>query len=432
MKILLKNGEVVSSDGVEEVDVLIEDGKIVEILKRGEFEGEAEEIDCLGKMVLPGFIDAHVHFRDFEQAYKEDWTSGSRAAVAGGVTTVLDMPNNSPPIITFDDLENKRKHINGKTYCNYGLYMGANGSNIEDIKKVKNVPAVKIYCAHSTGKMGVSGSAIEQVFKETDKRIVVHAEDEEIVSANTKKYLKENSDVHVHSKIRSVEAAVSEVKKVCALSDKYSNALHIAHVSTEAELEVIAQHDGVTCEVAPHHLIISEDDYEYYGNYIRVNPPVRSRQEVFSLWKAVKMGMVDIIATDHATHTPEEKERPYNEAPSGIPEVETTLPIMMNMVNDEAFYIEEVVAMCCERPAKIFGIENKGKIEVGYDADIVVVDMEEERKLENENLFTKCGWSPYSGSSFKGWPVMTFVNGQMVFKDGKIVGKPQGQEAKFI
>jgi len=432
-KILLKNGTLVSSEGSFEKDLLIENGKIV---KSGNVGG-ARVIDCKGKMILPGLIDVHVHFREPGANYKEDWTTGSSAAVAGGVTTVCDMPNNTPPTTSVENLEKKRALIKGRSYCNYGLYIGYDGKNLNEIKKAKNIAGVKVYVANSTGNMGVSNEALKKLFKEFEGRIVTHAEDEGMIEKNSKEFLAEfenrEIDPAVHSKIRSVESAESAVKLVCGLAKKSKAKLHVAHVSCDAEVEVIAKHKkfGVTCEVAPHHLLLSDDDYSICKNFIKVNPPVRSRLDVFSMWKNLKFGVIDMIATDHAPHTIEEKEQSYEKAPSGVPELDTLLPIFLNTVNDEGMTIEELVGYLCEKPAQIFGIKNKGFLKEGYDADIVVVDMDIEKKVERANLFSKCGWSPYEGSNFKGWPVMTFVGGELVFEEGKIVGEKVGREVEF-
>lgn len=435
-KILFKGGEVVFSEGVQVMDVLIEGEKIVKIAEKIEDE-QAEVIDCSEKVLMPGFIDAHVHFREPGHSYKEDWDTGSRAAVSGGVTTVLDMPNNNPPIFTAEDLDAKRKLIGGRTFVDYGLYMGCSGENIEEIKKVSNVPGVKIYVANSTGNLGVGIDAVREVCEKTDRLVVVHSEDEECIARHRKQVEKEyeGGDLppEAHSKIRHPECALMVVKKVCELAEEFDNHLHIAHVSTAEEVEAVNQNreHGISCEVTPHHLLLSDKDYEHFGNFIRVNPPIRDGQNVFSLWKSLQNGEIDIVATDHAPHTIDEKEKVYDICPSGIPEVETTILVMLQAVNDDALTLEKVVEICCEKPADIFGIKNKGKIVEGYDADLVLVDMEKEQKLIRENLFTKCGWSPYEGQNFKGWPVKTYVRGQLVFDEGEIVGQPEGREADF-
>lgn len=433
-KILLKDGQVGCGLGVYDAHVLIEGGKIVDIYDWDKTPEADEVIDCKGKLILPGLIDAHVHFREPGHAYKEDWGTGSSAAVAGGVTTVLDMPNNHPPVVSVKDLEAKRKLIAGRSYCNYGLYIGFNGKNIDEVN-ASDAVAVKFYACDSTGDMGVKDEkAVAELFEKSNKLIVVHAEDANCVAENNEQYLAEFGDREVdpavHSKIRSAKCAAIAVRKVCELAKTYGSKLHIAHLSTEGELEIVNEYENVTCEVAPHHLLLCDDDYETLGNFLRVNPPARSREDIFALWKGLKFGEIDIIATDHAPHTIVEKEQDYLKAPSGIPELDTLGPILFNTVNDEGLQVAEVVKLCCEKPAEIFGLKGKGQIEPGFDADIVVVDMDLEKEVLRDELFTKCGWSPYEGMNLKGWPVMTFVGGELVFKDGKIIGKPAGEEIR--
>ncbi|MCX6735406.1 MAG: dihydroorotase [Candidatus Peregrinibacteria bacterium] len=455
-KILLKNGQVGCALGVYDADVLIEDGKIVNTFDWGQKHEVDETIDCKGKIILPGLIDVHVHLREPGQKYKEDWTTGTKAAVAGGVTTICDMPNNVPPILTVKDLEEKRKLVAKKAYCNYGLYMGFDGKNISEINKAENIPAVKVYVANSTGNMGVGTETIAELFKKCNKFIVAHAEDEGMIKEKALEYLAEYGaridddgklivpkeaviDPSVHSKIRSADCAVSAVKFLCELAKENGKRLHVAHVSSDQELTMLLEYQNldeagqprITCEVAPHHLLLSDDDYATFGNLIKVNPPVRSKMDLFTMWKALKFGEVHIIATDHAPHTLVEKEQEYMDVPSGIPELDTLLPILLNAVNDGGLEMKEVVKLCCESPAKIFGMKNKGQVEAGFDADLVVVDMEKMFEVKNEKLFTKCKWSPYAGSTFKGCPIMTFVNGELVYKNGKIVGKKVGKEVEF-
>jgi len=434
-KILLKDGQVGCALGVYDAHVLIEGGKIVDTYDWDKTPEADEIIDCKGKLILPGLIDAHVHLREPGHAYKEDWETGSSAAVAGGVTTVLDMPNNKPPVVSVADLEAKRKLIKGRSYCNYGLYIGFDGKNLHEVN-ASDAVAVKFYACDSTGDMGVTDSKeVEELFEKSNKLIVVHAEDASCLEEKSKLYLAEfeggEVDPAVHSKIRGPECAIKAVKAVCDLAKKHGSRLHIAHLSTEGELDIVNEHKDVTCEVAPHHLLLCDDDYETLGNFLRVNPPVRNRTDIFALWKGLKFGEIDIIATDHAPHTIEEKEQPYLKVPSGVPELDTLGPILFNAINDEGLEVAEVVKLCCEGPARIFGLKGKGQIEPGFDADLVVVDMEKEGVVKREALFSKCGWSPYEGMHFKGWPLMTFVNGELVFKNGKIVGKKLGKEVEI-
>lgn len=437
---ILRNGQVVSSEGVIEADVLIENGKIKKVMKWGGKEPiGVKEIDCKGKMIFPGFIDVHVHFREPGAEYKEDWITGSSAAVSSGVTTVCDMPNTPVPTVSARALEEKRALVGGRSYVNYGFYFGYNGKNIDEINGCENVAGVKVYVANSTGDMGVGTANLEDLFRGTDKRIVLHCEDEAMIKKRMEYVLKEfkgredEISPSIHSEIRSPECAFSSVRYVCELVKKCKRPVHIAHLSTEEELNLVCEYRkyGVTCEVAPHHLLLSDDDYEDLGNLIKVNPPVRSRADLFALWKGLKAGDVDIIATDHAPHTLDEKDQRYLDAPAGIPEEDTLGAWLLNTINDEGFSFEEVARFCCERPAELFGMKGKGHVKEGYDADIVVADMDLKKKVEAKDLFTKCSWSPYEDFTFEGWPVMTFVGGEMVFESGKVKGKPRGKEVNF-
>jgi dihydroorotase len=437
-RFLLKNGEVFSGNGGVYKNILISDEKIVGVFDRDyKVNGEHEVIDCMGKIILPGLIDPHVHFRDPGYTYKEDFTSGSLSAVCGGVTTVFDMPNTNPPTISVKALNDKRKLIEGRSYANYAFYIGYDGKNIDEVNSAENIAGVKVYVANSTGNMGVLSGALEGLFEKSNKLIVVHAEDEECIFKNSEKILPSfdgyEIDPAVHSSIRSPEAAFIAVQFVCELAKKYGTRLHVAHVSTEKEVNVIEEYKshGVTCEVTPHHLHLTEDDYREWKNFIKVNPPIRGREDVFALWKALKSGVIDIIDTDHAPHSVEEKGGKYLDVPSGIPGVEFLLPLFLNVVDSEGITIGELVRFCCENPAKVFGVKNKGYIIEGYDADLVVVDMNLEKTIDRSHVLSKAGWSPYEGLKLKGWPVMTFVNGHLVFKNGEIVSKPQGKEVVF-
>lgn len=427
-----------TSSGSYDANILLDDDKIQGVYDFDDYPQSDIVIDCEGKLIFPGLIDVHVHMRDPGHTHKEDFETGSASAVAGGVTTVLDMPNNNPPILNSADLHAKRELIKNRAYCNYGFYIGFDGKNLDGIISSDAV-AVKFFTSHSTGDMGVENTkAVENLFKYSKKLIVVHAEDHATIKENFDLYFGSSADKEqnlgkpfLHSKIRSSEAASKAVRYVCELSKKFGSKLHIAHVSTEQELEVLKEYPQVTCEVSPHHLFLCDDDYSGSGNLLKINPPLRSRLDVFALWKAIKFGEIDIFATDHAPHTLEEKEQDYLSSPSGAPELDTFGPLLFNSVNDEGLTIEEIVKLCCETPAKIFNLKNKGKIEAGFDADLIVVDMDLEKKVERKNLFTKCGWSPYENMTLKGWPVKTFVNGKLVFEDGKLLGEKVGKECVY-
>lgn len=428
--VVLKNGFVVTSERVEKADVVIKGGKIVEVTKN--YSGTGEINDVSGKYVLPGLIDVHVHFREPGNENKEDFATGSKAAIAGGVTTVLDMPNNKPPITTFALLKKKRKLANGKFYCNYGFYFGCSDKTLGEIYKVENVPGLKVYMGSSTGNLLVSDKeSLERIFS-AGKLVVVHAEDERIIHHNLAQY-QDAQGPEKHGLIRNAEVEFSAIRYALHLAKKYNTRLHIAHVSAKDSLKEIRKFksDRISVEVTPHHLFLTEKDYFAQGHYVKVNPPLRYEEDKLALWKAISSGIIDIVATDHAPHLREEKEFGYDQAPSGVPGLETVLPLLLNSVNDMKLNLIDIIHLTSYNPAKLFGIANKGEITKGFDADLVVVDMNVEKEVRNEHLYTKCGWSPFHGWRLKGWPVMTILSGVVAMQDGKIIGEARGREVEI-
>jgi len=415
-KLLLKNGTVVSSKGKKKADVLVEGGKIMKVAA-SITDKDAKIIDCEGKFIIPGVIDTHVHLREPGGTHKEDFVTGSSAALKGGVTTVLDMPNNNPPIDTASRLADKYKLAEGRMKCNYKFFIVATGNNLSEIKKAKNACGVKLFMGKSTGGLVVGDDAdLEKIFKSVKGiPLVVHAEDEARIEERKKKFEGVN-DASVHSLIRDDEAAYIAVKKALHLAKKYGTRLHIAHVSTARELEAIKKFRGknVTFEVATHHLFLNKDEYKKHGNFVKVNPPLRSESNRKAVLSALKSGFVDNVVTDHAPHTVSEKKLPYEKAPSGVPGLETLLPLMLDVVNHGELTIERCVQVLCENPAKIFSLKNKGAVKAGYDADLVVVDMLKEAVVGAGGYKTKCGWSPYDGWKLVGWPTIVVCGGEVV------------------
>lgn len=433
MKTILKNAHLVSSKEVVEGDLLIEDGLISKMGGNIDVPG-AEEIDCSGKYVIPGVVDAHVHFRSPGYEYKEDWETGSRAALAGGVTTVFDMPNTNPHTTTLEALEQKRALAGAKSLVNYGLFFGGTGKNIEEVKKAQGIVGVKVYMGETTGQT-IEGDSdfmealLRQLFENTNRVVAIHAEDEETIKKHLEVY-KDEKNPEVHSLIRNDLVAFAAARRAVHLAKKYGGRLHICHMSTKKEVELMSKYleDSITCEVAPHHLIFTVSDYAKKGTLIKMNPPVRSAGDVEALWGALRDGVVSIIATDHAPHLLKEKEQDYWDAPAGIPGVEFSLPLMLNAVNEGMLKLTDIVRLMCEGPANLFDIQNKGMLKVGYDADITVVDMDKERVVQDSEVKSKCGWSPYAGMKLRGWPVMAFVGGILMMENGKIVSGNKGKE----
>jgi len=396
---LLKNCRIIENENEVVRDVLIEDGKIKEISENIDYDGKV--IDVSGKYVLPGVIDPHVHFREPGQTYKEDFLTGSIAAAAGGVTTVLDMPNNKPPTFTIKLLDEKRE-LAKKSIVNYGFHFGSSAdNNIEEIKKANNIPSVKVYMNATTGNLLVEDdNLIKEIFANS-KFVSVHAEEEMADKA-----------------IRFFE-------------EHGQNGLYICHVSLKSEIDAIAiaknnNKKEVFAEVAPHHLFFTKEDDK--TPLTKIKPFFKTQEDQNALWQAIEDGIVDTIGTDHAPHTLEEKDQ--ENPPTGFPSIETRLPLMLDAVNKGRISLKKVIELCSNNPAKIFGIKNKGFLKQGYDADIVIVDMNLEKEVKNEELLTKQKWTPYKGMTLKGWPIMTIVNGNIVFDNGKI-NDIKGKEVSF-
>lgn len=419
---VFKNGFLVSHEEIRRGDLVVSGGKIVDIVEH--FNGDAAFVyDIQDRYLVPGIFDAHVHFRQPGSEEKENFETGSRAAVSSGVTTVFDMPNTHPPCVTAKILDAKRHLVQGKSFCNYGFFFGVTEDNFQEIQKVKNIAGLKYFMSHSTGDMGVSDmSILGKVFASFPELLVaVHAEDDFIIQENVLKY---GNDIEPqeHSNIRSRLAAYNAVKNVLHLAKKYEHKVHICHVSCREELREILKFktSSVTFEVTPHHLFLTQEAYRKHRNYVKINPPLRDEEDLEELWAALQKGHVDIVASDHAPHLPYEKELKYHEVPSGVPGIETLVPLLLDSVNHGKFDLEDFVRLTSYGPARLFGVKGKGSLVVGMDADLVVLDMNFEREVQNDRLYTKCGWSPFHGWKLKGWPQMTMVNGKMVYRDGKV------------
>jgi dihydroorotase len=431
----LINGSVVTHKGVKQVSVLVKNGKIAAVGKKlPARRKKVPVLDMKGMYILPGLVDAHVHFRTPGMTTKEDWTTGSKAALAGGVTTVLDMPNTNPPTVDAATLKKKREMVKKKALVNYGFFVGATTNNVDKVVKMKNIAGIKLFMGSSTGNLLIKEKKmVEEFFKKAKKVLLeVHAESEECILKNMQKVGSSNKP-NIHNLIRSPECAYEAVKEVLHLAKKYGTRVHICHVSTDKEVDGLRKFKNkkVTAEVTPHHLFLTEKDYPMYGNLIKVNPPIRGLIDQVALWEGVKKGWIDMVATDHAPHLLKEKERPYTNAPSGIPGVQTMLPLLLNAVNEKKLTLPEVVKLTSYNPAKMFGIKGKGEIKVGADADLTIVNIKMPERVCHRWLFSKCGWSPYHDWVLKGWPVMTFVNGKLMYQWRNKFGKNLGKEVKF-
>ena len=415
MKTLIKNASVVLPTGVEKTSVLIDGGKIADIAPAVQTAADTT-VDGTGKFLIPGVVDDQVHFREPGLTHKEDLAHASRACAKGGVTSFLEMPNTVPNTITQAALDDKLATASKASLVNYGFYIGATTENVSDLKHATRTPGIKIFIGSSTGNLLVDEqAALEKIFAETSLTICAHCEDETTVRANAAKYANE-TDIAFHSKVRDHEAAYIATKRAIDLANRHNHRFHVLHVSTAAEIELIKNGGPlITSEVCPHHLFFNVDDYQRLGSLVKMNPSIKNKSDNEQLWAALCDGSIDIVATDHAPHTMEEKQQAYPACPSGLPAVENSLALMLNQVSKGLCSIEQVVQWMCSRPAEIWNMVGKGKIEVGADADLALVDLELTQTVLNENQETKSGWSPWHGDSLTGWPIKTWVMGNQVF-----------------
>lgn len=421
MRTLIKNATVVLQHETRETSLLIEDGKILD-LDPPENVSVQTTIDGTGKVLLPGVIDDQVHFREPGLTHKEDLWHASRACAKGGTTSFLEMPNTVPNTITQSALDDKLELGNRNSIVNYGFYIGATVDNCEDLKHATRTPGIKIFIGSSTGNLLVDEqAALERIFAETSLPICAHCEDETTVRANAKKYANE-TDIAFHSKVRDHRAAVIATERAIDLATRHDHNFHVLHVSTADEVPLIAnaprRADGsriISAEVCPHHLFFNIDDYSRLGSLVKMNPSIKTAADNERLWQALADGTIEVVATDHAPHTVDEKAQPYPACPSGLPAVENYLALMLNQVHGGRCTIEQVVSWMCYAPARVWNIRNKGQIVEGFDADLTLVDLSLEQTIHNANQQTKCGWSPWDGETLTGWTVRTFVMGNQAY-----------------
>lgn len=431
MKTLIKNAQVVLPSGIEQVAVLVENDRISTIDPAVQTRAD-EVVDATGLHLMPGVIDDQVHYREPGLTHKEDIGTASRACAKGGVTTFLEMPNTLPATTTRERLAEKQALAAKKSLVNYGFYIGATPDNIRELREVSDTPGIKIFIGSSTGDLLVdSQDALERIFAETTLPITAHCEDETTVRANRALFTG-TTDVADHSKIRDVTAAVTATRRALDLARRHRHRFHVLHVSTGAELELLADHGGlVTAEACPHHLFLNTGDYSRLGTLLQTNPSVKTEQDNEQLWQALKGGTIQVIATDHAPHTRQEKQQPYPASPSGMPCVENSLALLLNQVHLGNCTLEQVVHWMCDAPARVWDIVGKGRIAEGYDADLVLVDLNLAREVRNEEQLTECGWSAWHGQTLTGWPVRTWVMGCNVFCAGTIDETYRGRAAQF-
>jgi len=414
---LLRGGIAVLPTGQAYTYLMLENGKIIAI--DADFDSPADEIiDCEAHIILPGAIDDQVHFREPGLTHKEDLAHASRACAAGGVTSFLEMPNTKPSATTVDLIEAKYAIASSKSIVNYGFYMGATASNVQELKKAENIPGIKIFVGSSTGDLLVDEQdALERIFAETTLPICAHCEDETTVRENQRR-LGSNLKLSDHSRIRDHQAAIIATRRMFDLARRHGHRFHLLHTSTADEIPLL--HDAaplITAEVCPHHLYFSIKDYDRLGSLIQVNPSIKTVQDNEALWAALVAGTIQVVATDHAPHTLEEKSAPYPSSPSGLPGVENYLALLCDEANRGRCSWEQIASWTSDAPARVWGLIGKGRIEVGYDADLAIIDPNRVKEIRNENQFAKSKWSPWDCTTLTGWAVRTIVNGRTVYVD---------------
>ena len=446
-KKVIKDTFIVNEGQIFKGDVFVDGQTIEQVVPSGSpasqiKESDYEIIPAEGLYLLPGVIDDQVHFREPGLTWKGDIYSESKAAVAGGITSYMEMPNTNPPALTQELLEEKYRIASQKSLANYSFYMGASNDNLEELLKTDpaTICGIKVFMGSSTGNMLVDDEQVlEKIFTNAPTLVAVHCEDEETVQTNNRAFLEkygEDAPVKIHPLIRSAEACYLSSARAVQLAKKHNTRLHILHLSTAREMELFDNNIPlrkklITAEVCVHHLWFSDEDYLQKGNFIKWNPAIKTTQDRDGLREALLNNQIDVVATDHAPHTLEEKERMYFRAPSGGPMVQHALPAMLELFKKGILPLEKVVEKMCHNPAILFRISKRGFIRKGYFADLVLVDLNDSIEVKKENVLYKCGWSPMEGVTFHSRVKQTFVNGHLVFNDGAFDENKRGNRLLF-
>ena len=433
---VLQNGSAVLPTGTEKVDIGIKDGLIKKIGNLSDCSTDCcadSVIDCKGLHILPGVIDSQVHFREPGLENKENLESGMKAAAAGGVTCVFEMPNTNPLTITPEAINDKLKRASRVAWTDYAFYLGGTGrtsSNLSEWENLEGTCGIKIFVGASTGDLITpSDEEIEAVISNGRRVIAVHAEDQYMMDKNKKDILGDSTDVSMHCIWRSPESCLSATTRVVELAKKHKRRVHILHITTSEEMDYLKKNkEYASVEVLANHLSLHAPEcYERLGTLAQQNPPIREKHHQDALWHAVNDGTVDILASDHAPHTLDEKAQIYPSSPSGTPGVQTLVPVMLNHVNEKKLSLERLVDLWSHGPHRIHMIHNKGQLKVGYDGDVTLVDLKKEMTISNAQQKSKTGWTPFDGLKVKGWPVMTMIRGNIVMREDELfepIGKP--------
>lgn len=434
--LVIRGGTIVNHAGEGVGDVGCVAGRIAAIGDLSRFSGDTE-VEAKGLHVLPGVIDTQVHFREPGNEHKEDLETGTRAAALGGVTSVFEMPNTAPPTTSAEALNDKLERARGRAHVDHAFYVGATVENADQLGELERLPGccgVKTFMGSSTGTLLVGDDdGLDLIVKNIRRRGAFHAEDE--ARLNARKPLAREGDWTSHPEVRDDQAALLAVQRLVAAARKWGKRVHVLHVSSAIEMEFLATaKDVATVETLPQFLTFAGPEiYQRLHGFAQMNPPIRYAQDLAALWYlGISQSVVDIIATDHAPHAREEKAQPYPKSPSGMPGVQTLVPVMLTHVNEGRLTLQRFVDLSSHGPQRVFGIAGKGRIALGYDADFTLVDMKARRLIRAEDQATRCGWTPFDGFEAKGWPMATIIRGQVVMSDGEVVTPSQGEPMRFL
>jgi dihydroorotase len=430
---ILLGATLINHDGETRRDLGLSGGKIAEIGDLSQASA-GERIDCTGLHILPGVIDTQVHFREPGPTHKEDLETGSRAAVLGGVTAVFEMPNTKPLTTGVSDIADKVSRAKARMHCDFAFWVGGTHENAKDIPELERQPGaagIKVFMGSSTGSLLVADDdGVAAILSQTRRRAAFHSEDE--YRLKEREHLRIPGDPSSHPVWRDEITALRSTERLLAIARDKRALIHVLHVSTQDEIWLLAQHkDIASVEVTPHHLTMTSDDYGRIGTLAQMNPPVRDASHRDGIWRGLSQGIVDVLGSDHAPHTLEEKAKPYPESPSGMTGVQTLVPIMLDHVNAGRMSLMRLVDLTSAGPARLFGIAGKGRVAVGYDADLTLVDLKRRETIRNDWIASRCGWTPYDGKEVVGWPVGTFVRGARVMWQGELLTPSTGAPVRF-
>lgn len=431
---IFENGTLVNQDGRSQRDIGVKDGKISAIGKLAQNDA-GERIDCKGLHILPGVIDSQVHFREPGLENKEDLETGSLAAVMGGVTAVFEMPNTNPLTTNEAALADKVKRATNRMHCDFAFWVGGTHENVSELAELERLPGaagIKVFMGSSTGNLLVEDDeGVEAVLSNINRRAAFHSEDE--YRLRQREHLRIEGDPRSHPVWRDEIAALQCTERLVRIAKKCGARIHVLHVSTEEEIAFLQAHkDIASVEATPHHLTLTADDYDRLGTLIQMNPPIRDKRHKAGLWQGLQQGVVDVLGSDHAPHTMEEKLKLYPASPSGMTGVQTMVPMMLNHVHKGRLTLERLVDLTSAGPARLFQIASKGRIAAGYDADLTIVDLKRVEMVRNDWIASKSRWTPYDGVEATGWPVGTVVRGERVMWEGELVTSGNGQAVRFL